>query len=79
VKVLRGYLGDDRHDEDDRKNAGAHEIADIHGHRHGVAAGLAEGRGQYFDNPEKQSHLGYFAEKFLFSHDHFSALKTSEE
>src|SRR5216683_6845960 len=47
---LRGH-GDG---EDRRKDRRAGQVAEVHRHRHRIAAGLAEGGCEYLDDPESQ-------------------------
>ena len=61
MKSFRGYFGYARNDEDCPKNPCTNEVADIHGHGHGIAAGLSKRCGKYLDDPEDQSYLWHFA------------------
>ncbi|MGY3353444.1 hypothetical protein ACVWZK_000107 [Bradyrhizobium sp. GM0.4] len=54
VKLLRAHLRGDAGGEDRRKDRRSSQIAEIHRHRHGVAAGLAERRREYLDDPKSQ-------------------------
>ena len=52
--VLRLICGGHGDGEDRRKDRGADQVAEIHRHGHGVAAGLAERRREDLDDPEYQ-------------------------
>jgi len=68
VKGAYGDLGHDGGDEQDGKDAGAEEVAQLQGHGHGVAAGFAEGGGEDFKDPEEQGYGGNFAQGIRFGH-----------
>jgi len=68
VKGAYGDLGHDGGDEQDGKDAGAEEVAQLQGHGHGVAAGFAEGGGQDFKDPKEQGDGGNFAQGVRFGH-----------
>ncbi len=70
--MLCFYLRDDRGDKKDRKNGRANEIAEVHRHRHGVAAGFTQGGRENFDNPENQRDFWHFAQCLLACHSNCS-------
>src|SRR4051812_26766602 len=61
MKPLRPDLENDGADEDPGKDPGPDQVAQIHGHRDRVAAGLAEGCGGDLDDPEEEGDLGDLA------------------
>lgn len=59
--MLRRHLRGDGNSEDDREDRGADEIAEIHRHRDGIAAGFTERRGENLDDPEAERDGGDFS------------------
>jgi hypothetical protein len=48
--------------EDCRENAGADQIAEVHGHRNGITAGFAQRGGGNLDEPEAKRHFWDFGQ-----------------
>ncbi len=47
------------------ENRRGREIAEIHGHRNRVTAGLTQGRGENLDDPERERDGGHFAQNLV--------------
>jgi hypothetical protein len=62
VKPLRRDLRDNQRHQQRQKHRRSGQITPVQGHRHGIAAGFAEGRGGYFYDPEGESYFRDFAQ-----------------
>jgi hypothetical protein len=61
VEALVADLDRDHRQEDRQKDQRSDRVAEIHGHRHCIAAGLAESCGENLDDPEAEHDFGNFA------------------
>jgi hypothetical protein len=59
--VARICAGTSTSQEQNGEDGGAEQVAEMQGHREGIAAGLAQGGGGDLDDPEAQGDLGDFA------------------
>ena len=59
---MRPNLDRDGYKEDRQKDQRSDRVAEIYGHRHRVAAGLAERRGENLDDLESEGDFGNLAE-----------------
>ncbi len=64
MKTFGGNLRAHRDDKDDREDCGADEIAEMHRHRNGIAAGFSQCRRGDFDDPEAQRYGRNLAQCF---------------
>ena len=79
MKLLRGDLDARQHDQHRKKDGRTRQIAKVHRHGRGVAAGFPEGRGEDLDEPEAERDLGDFAGVVLHGVRHSRSLLGSME